>query len=602
MKTLKKLSKALPVAAVLMMACASTTGTGAATASQGSVAFNGARSWSDSVLATLTLREKAAQLVWAFSLGDYVPDDSPAWRQVTSWIRDQGVGGFIVSVGSPLDIAAKINRMQALSKIPLIIGADYETGAGMRARAGYFLPNAIDLGGATVFPPEMAMGATGDTSLAYAQGRATAIEARAIGVQIDFTPVLDVNNNPGNPVINTRSYGEDPQQVARFGAAMVRGLQDNGMIATGKHFPGHGDTETNSHLALPVVNVSRERLESVELVPFKAAIASGLGAIMSFHGVMPAFDSAGVPATLSRNVMTGVLRGELGFNGLIISDAMDMKGGLIQFGLTESVQRAIAAGLDIILQPSDVGQAINAIVAGVTSGRFTEQRVNESVLRVLRAKERMGLNLNRTADLTRIPAVVGDSSKAALARTIAEKSITLVRDSAAMVPLRPDTTLKILSITVASKTDLGAGSMFNAQLRARYPALRAEYITTQDAGVNYARMKAAADSADVTIISSYVGQVWDATTIGVSSAFTSLVNSLVDRGHAPVMVSFGNPYLLQQLPRVGTYVAAWGGSPASQAAAARALTGDAAISGHLPISIPPFVARGAGMQRPARAR
>jgi beta-N-acetylhexosaminidase len=553
------------------------------------------------VLGSLTLREKAGQLVWAFSLGDYVPEDSPAWRQVASWIRDQGVGGFIVSVGSPLDIAAKINRMQALSKVPLIIGADYETGAGMRARAGYFLPNAIDLGGATIFPPEMAMGATGDPSLAYAQGKATAIEARSLGVEIDFTPVLDVNNNPGNPVINTRSYGEDPQQVARFGAAMVRGLQDNGMIATGKHFPGHGDTQTNSHLALPVVNVSRERLESVELVPFKAAIANGLGAIMSFHGIMPAFDST-APATMSRNVMTGVLRGELGFNGLIISDAMDMKGGLIQFGLTESVQRAIAAGLDVILQPSDVVQAIDAIVAGVKSGRYTEQRVNESVLRVLRAKERMGLNLNRTADLTRIPAVVGDSSKAALAGEIAEKSITLVRDSARVIPLSVNPALKVLSITVASRTDLGAGAAFNAELQRRYPALRSEIIVTQDAGVNYERMRAAADSADVTIISSYVGQVWNATTIGASPAFSALVSSLVERGRRPVVVTFGNPYLLQQLPTVGTYVVAWGGSAASQTAAARALLGLTAISGHLPISIPPHVVRGTGLQVPAQAR
>ena len=167
--------------------------------------------WADSVLGSLTLRDKAAQLVWAVSLGDYVPNDSRAWRQVSSWI-DQGVGGFIISVGSPLEIAAKLNRMQSLSRVPLIFSADYETGAGMRVRGGYFVPNAIDLGGATVFPPEMAMGATGDPNLAYAQGKMTAIEGRAVGVHIDFTPVLDVNNNPDNPVINTRSYGRGPSR------------------------------------------------------------------------------------------------------------------------------------------------------------------------------------------------------------------------------------------------------------------------------------------------------------------------------------------------------------------------------------------------------
>ncbi len=584
---------ALPLSCALVMACASATG-GAATGQR-----QIAGTWADSVLATLTLRQKAAQLVWPFTLGDYVPDDAAAWRQVSSWITDQGVGGFIISVGSPLDIAAKLNRMQKLSNVPLIFGADYETGAGMRARGGYFLPNAIDLGGATVFPPEMAMGATGDTALAYAQGRATAREGRAIGVHIDFTPVLDVNNNPGNPVINTRSYGEDPHQVARLGASMIRGIQDNGMIATGKHFPGHGDTETNSHLALPVINVSRARLDSVELVPFKAAVASGVGAIMSFHGVMPAVDS-GVPATLSRKAMTGLLRGEMGFNGIIISDAMDMKGGLIQFGLTEAVKRAIAAGLDVILQPSDVTQAIDAIVAGVREGRYSEARLNESVLRVLRTKEKLGLGKSRFVDVSRIPEVVGDSGNLALARTIAERSITLVRDSLRRIPISAPPALRVLSITVASKTDLGAGITFNSELRARFPGLRAEFIETQDAGVNYERMEAAADSADVTVVSSYVGQIWDATTLGVSAGFTSLINDLIAKGHGPVVVSFGNPYLLQQLPAVGTYLIAWGGSPSSQAAAARALVGDAPISGHLPISIPPYVVRGTGIQLPAR--
>jgi beta-N-acetylhexosaminidase len=587
-------ARLLPLACIAIIACASSAGNTVESATRVQP------TWADSVLATLTLRQKAAQLVWPFSLGDYVPEDSPAWRQVAGWITEQQVGGFIISVGSPLEIAGKLNRMQGLSNVPLIFGADYETGAGMRVRGGYFLPNAIDLGGATVFPPEMAMGATGDPSLAYAQGKATAIEARAIGVQMDFTPVLDVNNNPGNPVINTRSYGEDPLQVGKFGAAMVRGLQDNGMIATGKHFPGHGDTETNSHLALPVVNVSRERLESVELVPFKAAVASGIGAIMSFHGVMPALDSSGVPATLSHNVMTGVLRGELGFNGIIISDAMDMKGGLIQYGLAEAVKRAIAAGLDVILQPSDVIQAIDAIVAGVKEGRYSEARLDQSVLRVLKAKEKLGLGARRTVDLSAIPRVVGDSSKLALARTIAERSITLVRDSLKQIPLGQSAALRVLSITVASKTDLGAGLGFNAQLRAQYPNLRSEFIATQDPGVNYDRMRAAADSADVTIVSSYVGQIWDATSLSVPGSFTALIDDLIAKKHSPIVVSFGNPYLLQQLPRIPAYLVAWGGSPASQSAAARALMGSIAISGHLPISIPPFVSRGTGLQLPAR--
>ena len=212
-----------------------------------------------------------------------------------------------MSVGSPIEIAAKLNALQRMSDLPLLVGGDLETGAGYRARGGYFLPNGIDLGGAVLFPPEMAIGATRDTMLAYEQGRITAIEGRALGFHIDFAPVLDVNNNPANPVISTRSFGEDPALVAQLGAAFIRGVQEHGMIATGKHFPGHGDTGTNSHLALPVVRVSRARLDSVELVPFKAAVKANVGAIMTFHGSMPALDSSGVPGTLSHNVLTSLL-------------------------------------------------------------------------------------------------------------------------------------------------------------------------------------------------------------------------------------------------------------------------------------------------------
>ena len=255
----------------------------------------GDSAWVDCELAHMSVRDKAAQMVWPQLFGDYVSADAPQWRKISGWITQQHVGGVIMSVGSPLEIAAKLNALQRMSDLPLLVGGDLEFGAGYRARGGYFLPNGIDLGGAVLFPPEMAIGATRDTMLAYEQGRITALEGRAIGYQIDFSPILDVNNNPANPVISTRSFGEDPALVARMGAAFIRGVQEHGMIATGKHFPGHGDTGTNSHLALPVVHVSRARLDSVELVPFNAAVKAGVGAIMTFHGSMPALDSSGLP-------------------------------------------------------------------------------------------------------------------------------------------------------------------------------------------------------------------------------------------------------------------------------------------------------------------
>ena len=551
------------------------------------------------MLRSLTLREKVAQLVWPSVYGDYVSGDSPQWRRLTQYVEQEKVGGFTISVGSPIEVAAKLNALQAMSKLPLLFGADLEAGAGFRARGGYFVPNAIDLGGAIVFPPEMAVGATRDTALAYEEGRLTALEGRALGIHIAYAPVLDVNNNPANPVINTRSYSEDPALAARMGVAFIRGLQDHGMIATGKHFPGHGDTGVNSHLALPIVTVSRSRLDTVELVPFRAAVNGGVGAIMSFHGAMPALDSSGVPGTLSPKVVTGLLRGELGFRGIVISDAMDMRGVLDQFGAEEATKRAIAAGIDVLIQPLDVSKTIDAVIAGISEGRYAEARIDSSVRRVLDAKRKLGLAQNKLVDLNALRFAVGDSANAQVARQVAEKSITLVRDSARQVPLT-DSTKRILSITIARRADLSAGNSFNAELRTHLPKLRTEFTATEDASLNYPRLLAAADSADEVIVGSYVGQSWDAVSASAPGAFMNFIQTLVTRGRKPIVVAFGNPYLLQQLPWIGTYLVAWGGFPVSQIAAARGLTGVTAITGRLPISIPPYATLGAGEERPAR--
>ena len=589
------------LALALLLAAASCKTAGSNSPETGQLGTATSSRWTDSVLASMTLREKAAQIVWPWVLGDYVSGDSPQWRRLSQYIQQEKVGGFIISVGSPTEVAAKLNAFQSMSKVPLLFGADLEAGAGFRARGGYFVPNAIDLGGAIVFPPEMAIGATGDTTLAYEQGRLTAQEGRALGIHIAYAPVLDVNNNPDNPVINTRSYGEDPELVARMGVAFIHGLQDHGMIATGKHFPGHGDTGVNSHLALPVVTASRSRLDAVELVPFRAAVNGGVGAIMSFHGVMPALDSSNVPGTLSPKVLTGLLRGELGFKGIIISDAMDMRGVLDQFGAAEAAKRGIAAGIDVLIQPSDVAQTIDAVVAGVSEGRYTAARLDSSVRRVLEMKRRLGLAQKKLVDISALRFLVGDSSNLQVARTVAEKSITLVKDSLRQVPLSVPGA-RVLSITLARRTDLPAGNAFNAELRSGLPNLRTEFVATEDAALNYPRLIAAADSADVTIVSSYMGAGSDVVTLNAPQPFTNFVQTLAQRGRKPIVVSFGNPYLLQQLPWVGTYLVAWGGFPVSQTAAARALLGTSAISGHLPISIPPYASRGAGEERALKLR
>ncbi len=557
-------------------------------------------------MATLTLREKAAQIVWPNLYGDYTPHDSPQWRRLSSYIKDQKVGGFLMSVGSPIEIAAKLNAMQEMSSVPLLVGADLEAGAGYRVRGGYFIPNGIDLGSSTIFPPQMALGATGDTALAYQMGRITAIEGRALGIHIAFAPVLDVNNNPANPVINTRSYGENPAMVARLGSAFIRGVQANGMLATGKHFPGHGDTETNSHLDIPVVGVSRSRLDSVELVPFRAAIDNDVAGIMSFHGDMPALDSSGVPGTLSHKVMTDLLRSDLHFGGMIISDAMDMAGVLKQFGADEAVKRAVAAGIDVLIQPVDVSKTIDAVVAGVKEGRYSEARLDQSVRRVLELKRSLDLEHHRTVSIDALRTIVGDSSHVAVAREIAERSITLVKDSVNEVPLKLSANPRVLSITIARRADLSAGAAFNGELRSALPGLRTEFVSSDDPAPNYARLEGLTDSADVTIVGVYATQTIDATaSTKTSQTFTGFLQRLSDSGKRPIVVSFSDPYLLRQIPWVPSYVVAWGGFPPSQLAAAKAILGRIPTVGKLPISIPVAghtIVRGSGIARPVTSR
>ena len=582
-------------------------------------------SWVDSVMATLSPRDRAAQLVWPQLFGDYAATSSAGWMRIDQFITREHVGGFIVSIGSPIETAVKLNAMQRRSVLPLVVGADYETGAGFRQRGGYFLPNNIYLGGATVFPPQMALGATRDTSLAYQQGRITALEGRALGVHIAFAPVLDVNNNPANPVIGVRSFGEDPLLVSNMGVALMHGLQEHGMMATGKHFPGHGDTDENSHLSITTIHASRARLDTVELVPFRRAIAAGLQGIMTFHGLIPALDTASVPATLNPAIMTGLLRRQLGFTGLLITDAMDMNGVLARvatahasaaggqatgsygvavqnsIGIAEACQLAIAAGADILLMPSDVSASIDAVVAGVRDGRFSQQRVDSSVRRVLELKQRFGLDRHRLANLDTIRAVVADTSNLLVAATVAERSITLAKDSLDLVPLvhRGAETPRVLSITIAVRTDLNAGSQFNAELRRAVPALRTELLNPEDPAPNFERLLSLSDSVDVAVVSSYLATGTNVSNPNAPEPIAQFMRDLVRRHSHTIVVAFGNPYLLQQVPAAAAYLVAWGGFPVSQTAAGRALVGAAPITGHLPISIPPLLAFGTGIERGA---
>lgn len=559
------------------------------------------RPWSERTLESLTLREKVAQLMMPFVIGDFAPEGSSSWSRAVGYVEREGIGGVIMSVGSPTEIAAKVNALQRRSRIPLLVGADLETGAGFRMRGAVYMPGIIELGGATDFPALMALGAAGDPQLAYEMGRITAVEARAVGIHVPFAPVLDVNNNPNNPIINVRSFGEDPGLVAELGSAFVRGVQDQGAIATGKHFPGHGDTEVDSHISLPVIRASRERLDSVELRPFQAAIQAGMGGIMTAHITVPSLNGGnGDASTLSPAVMTELLRTQMGFDGLLFTDAMDMGAISGRLGTGEAAIRAIEAGADVILMPPAVEPAIEAIVGAVRSGRLTEERIDASVRRILDTKEHMGLDAARTVDLEAIPSAVGISAHTAVADEIARRSITLVKNDGDLLPLLGTRSARVLSVTYRRTSDVLAGRYFNRRLRQTYPSLVTADIDRNTAPALHDGLLRQARNSALVVVSTYVTAVSYSGSVALPEEVSDFVRQLADVGVPHVVVSFGNPYLIGEFPDVQAYMLAWSGSEASQRAAAGALFGDFTVAGRIPTRIPGFAEIGDGIILPPK--
>jgi beta-N-acetylhexosaminidase len=489
--------------------------------------------------------------------------------------------------------------MQRIAKVPLLVASDMENGTGMRLANIYAFPSMLPQGGGTVFPPVMALGATGSEDLAYKLGQVTGAEARAVGVHINFGPVLDVNSNPLNPIINTRSFGEDPALVSKLADAYIRGARASGLMTTGKHFPGHGDTDADSHLELPAVRGDRQHLDAVDLPPFRAAVVEGIDGIMTAHiAATGVLGPDAPPATLAPYFMTDVLRKEMSFGGLLFTDAMTMGGVAKRYGATEPLILALEAGADVLLMPKNVGDAINTVMGAVNSGRIKESRIDESVRRILIAKARAGLRTGRLVDLERVDEVVNIPANAAVAKEVAERSITLARDSKNLVPLNAGVR-RILSITYASASDPVASGAFNNELRsAGYTVMgaSADDRTTAD---EYQSMLKRADSADVIVASAYVSPREFSGSINTRSGFSSFMSTLAATGKPVVAISFGSPYLLSSFPDVPAYMLAWGGDPLSQRAAAAALLGKTAITGKLPVSIPPSLTIGAGIERPA---
>jgi len=564
----------------------------------------GARRWVDATLASLTLREKVGQLTNVWIPGSYVSTSSAEFDTLARWVAEEGLGGVTISMGLPHSYVAKLNALQRRAKVPLLVAADLESGPGMRLNGMVSLPHLLPQGGGTVLPPLMAFGAIGDERFTHELGRITGVEARAVGVHIDWAPVLDVNSNPENPIINTRAFSEDPEQVARLGAAFIAGAHAAGLLTTAKHFPGHGDTREDSHVELAILDVTRARLDSLELVPFRRAFEAGVDAVMSAHVATPEIlGPEGPPATLSPYFMTRLLREELGFQGLAVSDALSMGAIRNHYGVGEAAVLSLEAGGDVVLFPPDLHAAVEAITAAVGEGRISEARIDVSVRRILEAKARAGLHRERIVDFEAVDSIVGNRRHLAFAESAAARSVTLARDRGALLPLSARVS-RILSVTYAREVDLLAGRAFDAVLRRRVPVVDAARVDPRTTADEYDRLRARADSADVIVISAYVPPQENVGTVGVPAAFAAFVGGLerAERPHRrPVaVVALGSPYLLTTFPDVGTYLVAWGGQPLMQEAAARALLGEAAITGRLPITLPPFHARGEGLEREAR--
>jgi beta-N-acetylhexosaminidase len=541
------------------------------------------KQWVDTALRQMTLEEKIGQLIFATYHGSFTATDSYAYSQMMHDVNDLHVGGFItITHGSPLGIvksqayptAVLTNQLQSKSKLPLLIGADFERGTAMRLEEG------------TSFPTAMALAAAGDPKDAYTMGKITALEARAVGVQWIYAPDSDVNNNPANPIINTRSFGENPERVSAFVSEFIRGVQENDCLATAKHFPGHGDTAADSHIDLPVIQVDRNRLEHMELVPFRAAIAAGVGSIMTAHLNVPALEpDPNTPATLSYNVLTDLLRKELGYEGLVVTDAMDMGGITVRFAPGDAAVRAFLAGADALLMPPVPDAAYDALLEAAKSGKISEKRLDASVRRILQAKARLGLNKERLVDLNELNEKFGKATWQAEAQEISDRGITLLRDAPKRLPLDGSKPSRALLVSLYADPEPYPGEDLERELKSRFDSLLTLRADTKFVKADTLKLPSP-DTYDVAILALFVRVSDRKGDVDVPADQLPLIDAIYKAGKPVISVGLGSPYLIERFPQAQTWLSAFGISDVAQISVARALFGQIPIRGSLPVSIP----------------
>jgi beta-N-acetylhexosaminidase len=572
--------------------------------------------WAEKTLHKLTLEEKVGQVFMIWCRAGFLNVENAEYLQLREAMQKYHVGSFAMTVhvdgpyllrSEPYEAAELLNRLQGDSKLPLLFAADFERGVSMR------------LMGTTVFPHAMAFGGDGKAEDAETFGRVTAKEARAIGIHWNFFPDADVNSNPANPIINTRSFGEDPKQVGDLVAAYIKGAHEGGMLTTVKHFPGHGDTATDSHLGVASVTVDRAHLDSIELPPFRQAIAAGVDSVMVAHVTVPALDSdPNHVATISPVIVSDLLEKQLGFKGIIVTDALDMAGltHLFANNIGRAAVEAFKAGNDLLLIPADFPASYNAMLKAVQSGEISQERLDRSVLKILKVKASLGLQDARMVDVKVIANLVGKPGNLAFGQQVADAAVTLVRDNGKVLPLKsslkyqgtgkaalPYTTQEethnqMVAVLFSDDVRTDSGRAFGRELRARIPDARVIYVDPRIAAAMSDEVLKAVDEAKTVVAAVYV--VPTAGKIGntMADATGALLQQVLDRvAEKTAVVAMGNPYLAADFPKIENYMCTFSNATVSELSAIKALFGEIAIRGHLPVSIPNVAQRGAGIER-----
>lgn len=542
--------------------------------------------FADSLVKTLPLRAKLAQLFVSFTNGDFYTPDDPSFKQLKKRVEKDGVGGIIFSTGSIYDQVMLVNRLQKAATIPLLISQDMEYGAAMRVRE------------TTRLTPSMGIAATGNPQNAYIAGKITAAEARALGVHQIYAPVADINNNPENPIINVRSYSEDPKTVGEFASAFMKGVFSEGRIPTAKHFPGHGDTNIDSHVDMPVIKHEWNRLTSVELVPFRRLIAEGVPSVMSAHISFPNMSpDPGIPGTLDRNVLGALLRDSLHFDGVITTDAMTMEAITKRFSPGKAVLMALEAGSDIMLMSIDETSALDELERAVSSGQLKTERINQSVRKVIAWKHELGLFENRFTATDAIWDRISVKKNQLEANRIARESITLLRNTGNVIPVSPGKFPRLMVLTISDDESGTAGRTLARELRKYHPDVQSGLFDGRTSSEEQSSLLKKAERADLILVASNVFVRMEGK-IGFSKEQSAFASELAMLKKPIAVISFGSPYILNEFPSADVHVCAWSTASEQVIQTVPGLFGAAAVSGKLPISMPGLYPFKAGISIP----